>query len=698
MYSTICGNIIGTAYFIYFQITGVFLSSVLLKKEKLFTKLVIGLATGSLLLMWLPAIFSFFFDFTVLSHIFAAVMVLPVVIFCLRKADISDFSARNAASSAKQNPLMTMLFAATFILWCYLLHTHTIRPTDCAGLYTGQSTYGDMCMHLGFITSIAEQGTFPPYYSLFPKTRLAYPFLNAAISSSIYLWGASLRWAYILPMLTSFIQVMGSVYILADTVLNCRAKNVLTFVFFIFNGGLGFVYFTGIVERCSLRFSDIFSGYYTTPTNLVDFNIRWANVIADIFIPQRASLFGYALLFPCIWLLYKAVWGGKGRYFIYAGIFAAALPMIHTHSFLGIGLISAAWLLLYLHRSCSSNRKWHGAAVLAVFVGIMCVIQQINNRTPLSSAVFMAIGMAGICSCILYGIFLLVRYIKYNGYKKLLSTWGVYLLCAVLPGIPQLLFWTFGQVAEGGFLRGHFNWGNLGDFYPWFYIKNLGIPLIFIVGAICKGSKKISHLILPAAVIWFVAEFIMFTPNTYDNNKLLYIAYLLLCMAASDFSVDLYEKYKTVKVGKIAAVIVVFLSVFSAVLTLGREVVSDYQIFSQPHLEAARYIIENTDAEDVFLTDSRHNNEVAALTGRNIVCGSDIYLYFHGIDTSQRKDDLALMYQQPLENRQLFEKYDVSYVMISSWERGNYNVDENYFEDSFEKVFSKDGVELYKVK
>ena len=135
-----------------------------------------------------------------------------------------------------------MLFAATFILWCYLLHTHTIRPTDCAGLYTGQSTYGDMCMHLGFITSIAEQGTFPPYYSLFPKTRLAYPFLNAAISSSIYLWGASLRWAYILPMLTSFIQVMGSVYILADTVLNCRAKNVLTFVFFIFNGGLGFVY------------------------------------------------------------------------------------------------------------------------------------------------------------------------------------------------------------------------------------------------------------------------------------------------------------------------------------------------------------------------------------------------------------------------------------------------------------------------
>ncbi len=698
MYSSICGNITGTAYFIYFQIAGIATAAFLLKREKLFTKIIIGLATGSLLLMWLPAIFSFFFDFTVLSHICAALSVLPVLIFCLRKADISDFSASNIVSSAKQNLLMTILFAATFILWCYLLHTHTIRPTDYAGLYTGQSTYGDMCMHLGFITSIAEQGVFPPYYSLFPKTKLAYPFLNAAISSSIYIWGASLRWAYILPMLTAFIQIMGSIYILADTILASRAKSVLTYIFYIFNGGLGFVYFTGLVERCSLCFPDIFSGYYTTPTNLVDFNIRWANVIADIFIPQRASLFGYAMLFPCIWLLHQAVWSGKKRYFIYAGIFAAALPMVHTHSFLGIGLISAAWLLLYLHRRCSVNKKWYGAYALAAFVIAMCLTQYINKNIGLSPAVFMSIGISGICGCILYGIFLLIRYIKSSGYKKLLSTWGGYLLCVVLLGIPQLLFWTFGQVSEGGFLRGHFNWGNLGDFYPWFYIKNLGIPLIFIIGVICRGGKKSSHLILPAAVIWFVAEFIMFTPNTYDNNKLLYIAYLLLCIAAADFAVDLYEKYKTVKGGKITAVIIVFLSVFSAVLTLGREVVSDYQIFSQPHLEAARYIISNTEAEDVFLTNNRHNNEVAALTGRNIVCGSDIYLYFHGIDTSQRKDDLVLMYEQPFENRQLFEKYDVSYVMISSWERGNYNVDENYFENSFEKVFSKDGVDLYKVK
>lgn len=698
MHTEITGNIIGTAYFLYFQIAGIILAHFLLKKEKPLTITVTGLATGALMLYWLPAIFSFFFDFTITSHICAAVAVVPVFVLCLPEAKQNLISMDSISETVKRNPVTAVLFVSTFILWCYLLHTHTIRPETGAGLYTGQSTYGDMCMHLGFITSIAEQGVFPPYYSLFPQTKLAYPFLNAAISSSIYIWGASLRWAYILPMLTAFIQIMGSIYMLAYTVLGSRLKSVFTFILYIFNGGLGFMYFTDLSDKSGLTFSDIFSGYYTPPTNLVDFNIRWANVIADIFIPQRASLFGYALLFPCIWLLHQAVWNNKNRYFIYAGIFAAALPMVHTHSFLGIVLISAAWLLLYLYRSTVSNQKCYGVSALSLFVFIMCFIQHLNNKLSLASEIFMAIGLTGIACCVVSGIFLLCRYIKANGYEKLLSTWGIYLLIAAVLGLPQLMFWTFGQVSEGGFLRGHFNWGNLGNFYLLFYLKNIGIALILIVCAICKGCKKSAHLILPAAVIWFVAEFIMFTPNTYDNNKLLYIAYLLLCITAADFAVDIYEKFRKFKISHIAAVICVFLSVFSAVLTLGREAVSEYQIFSQPHLEAAEYIKANTNPQDVFMTNTRHCNEVAALSGRNIVCGSDIYLYFHGIDTSQRKADLALMYQQPADNADLFEKYNVSYVMISSWERGEYTIDENYFANRFEKVFSQDGVDLYKIR
>ena len=699
MQSYISGNITGTAYFIYFQLAGFIASCLIFKKENIFTRIIMGLAAGSLMLHWLPSLFAFAFGFTVTAHILAAVMLVPIYAYGIKKLCFSDFDRSGIICAVKQNRLFAAVFILTFILWYFLLYTHIILPAEGNGLYTGQSTYGDMCMHLGFISSIANQSVFPPDYSIFPGTLLAYPFLNAAISSSIYLFGASLRWAYILPMLTAFIQIMGCVYLLAYTVLGNRRKSFITFIMYIFNGGLGFIYFMDIVPGSNLSFADIFSGYYTTPTNLIDHNIRWANLIADIFLPQRASLFGYAMLFPCIWLLYKAVWQNEKKYFVYAGISAASLPLIHTHSFLAVGLISASWLLLYLYRNSRTDvqNKWYGLPAFIVFVFAMCGIQLYNGIAAPSSSFFMAVGISGIAVCVLYGILLLFRYIKLQGCKELLEGWGIYLLIVLLFSIPQLVIWTFGQVSEGGFLLGHFNWGNLGNFYPWFYLKNIGIPLIVIVGAIVKGCKKSAQLVLPASVIWFVAEFIMFTPNTYDNNKLLYIAYLLLCICGAEFAGDIYSKIHSVPLKKAVLASFVFLSAFSALLTLGREAVSEYQIFSQPHLEAAEFVQSNTDADAVILTNTRHNNEIAALTGRNIVCGSDIYLYYHGINTNNRKDDIALMYQNPAENSHLFKKYDVEYVMISSWERSDYTVDERYFITNFEKVFTSGNVDLYRV-
>ena len=69
----------------------------------------------------------------------------------------------------------------------------------------------------------------------------------------------------------------------------------------------------------------------------------------------------------------------------------------------------------------------------------------------------------------------------------------------------------------------------------------------------------------------------------------------------------------------------------SAVLTIGRESIAGYCLYGDSQLKAAEYIYENSEPEDTVLTDMRHNNEIAALTGRNIVCGSTSYVYFHGL-------------------------------------------------------------------
>ncbi len=699
MFGSTLGNLLGFLYFAVFQFAGILLSFLFLEKEKPPTKLLLGSCLGSLMLQWIPILFSFIFDFTLLSHLFALAALLPIFLLAIKKQVPVRKCIAGSGSALLRHKWFALAFTGTMILWIYLLHTHTIPMDESGSMYAGQCTYGDMNMHLGFITSIKNQQTFPPDYSLFPGTRLSYPFLSDSISSSIYLMGASLRFSYILPMLAAFAQVMGSVYLLAMTLLKSRGKALLTFALYFFNGGLGFLYFIDWAQNREYSFADIFTGFYTTPTNLVDHNIRWVNVIADMFLPQRATLFGYALLFPCIWLLHQAVFGREKNYFLYAGIFASALPMVHTHSFLAIGLISASWLLLYLFREVRGKKegKWYGGYVLLFFVLFMSLLQYRINNGGISSDKLMLLGISGIGLCILCGLFLLVQYLRKQGYKELLGTWGIYLLCVLVLAVPQLLFWTFGQVAEGGFLRGHFNWGNLGDAYPWFYLKNIGLVLILIAAAICEGRKQTRHLLFPALVIWYLAELIVFTPNVYDNNKLLYPVYLLLCIVAADYAVELYRKLRDVGGIRFISFCFLFASLFSGILTLQREMVSSYQLYSADQVALAKYVEENTAPDAVFLTHTHHNNALPSLTGRNVVCGADTFLYFHGIDTSMRKQHVKAMLEAPLANLPLYELYDVSYVVISAYERSNYTIDENLFMENFELVFSSGNTNLYRV-
>ncbi len=726
MYGTLTGNILAAAYYLYFQLTGLGLAYLLFRRESPLPRLVIGSVTGSLLLTWVPVLFSFLFDFTLLSHILALLVTLPLHIFLIRRLRIQGRHNLSASWPLSRKAFINDMnlrrhlpFLALFFLfmafWIYLLHTHTLLPDGTGALHTGQCTYGDMNMHLGFITSLAKQHSFPPDYSIMPGVRLSYPFLSDSISSSLYLLGASLRFAYILPMIFAMAHIFAAVYLFASALAQSQCRKwhpgipLLTLLFFFCNGGFGFAYFLDWSRESAYSFSDIFTGFYTTPTNLVGHNIRWVNIIADMLLPQRATLFGYGLLFPALWLLYRASFQSRREYFPFAGLFLAALPMIHTHSFLSAGVVCAVWLLLWLSERISPACTGHSASkhcsgkhcpggwILALFTIILCTVQLLNSQSALSSQALMLTSLSLFYIAVVWGCRLLYIYIRQNGWRELLTSWGICLLCVLALALPQLLFWTFGQVAQGGFVRGHFNWGNQGDFYPWFYLKNIGLPLLLILGGICACSRKKAPLFLPAMFLWWLGEFIVFTPNTYDNNKLLYVAYFLLCLGAADYAFTLYEKIKHFPGCRFLSGAFLFFTALSGLLTLGREAVSDYQLYRTAQVALAEYVEENTPADGVFLTDTRHNNEIASLTGRNIVCGADTFLYFHGLDTAERKADLRLMYEAPLEHPDLFQKYGVSYVVISSFERSSYAVDEPAFRNNFTEIFSWGDTLLYEV-
>ena len=738
MYSTFSDNISGIVYYFYFQFAGLGLASLFFPRERLLSKLVIGSVTGSLLLTWLPILCAFLFGFTPQAHLLAFLVTLPILIQVIRRRRMLMKNLCHPGQELREHKIFLILLAFFLSFWIFLLYTHTILLGTDGAVYTGQSTYGDMNMHLGFLTSLARQGTFPPDYSIMPGVRLSYPFLSDSISSSLYLLGASLRLSYILPMVFAMAQIFCTMYLFALTLSDSRKKAgtargaFLTLLLFFCNGGLGFAYFLGWTGQ-PYHFSDIFTEFYTTPTNLTEQNIRWVNVIADMFLPQRATLFGYAVLFPALWLLYRAVFQDRREFFPLAALFTTALPMIHTHSFLSAGIVSAVWMLLWLYRKIHPVRVWNlsenkaspsvlptrnrqedsynlitrhgirhpGAWIVTAFTILMCLLQLGVRKGSLSSAALMTTGICPFVLAAVWGLSLLVRYVRQFGWKKLAAGWGIYLICILTLALPQLLFWTFSQVSQGGFVRGHFNWGNQGDFYPWFYVKNIGAPLILILGGICTCGRKRVPIFLPVLFLWWLGELIVFTPNTYDNNKLLYVAYFLLCLGSAEYGVKLFDRIK--KTGKhrifapVLAAIFLFLASFSGILTLGREAISRYQLYGTAQMALAEYVEENTPTDAVFLTSTRHNNEIASLTGRNIVCGTDTFLYFHGLDTRERRADLQAMYEKPLAHMDLFAKYNVSYVVISSYERNSYAVDESAFRQNFAEAFSYGDVTLYRI-
>ena len=198
-------------------------------------------------------------------------------------------------------PLIFLL--PPFLALCvYLLCTHTLSSYG-GGLYSGQCSYGDMCMHLGFITSMAEQGNFPFEYSILPGSRLCYPFLCDSVSASLYLLGLPLRAAYIVPMVFALAQVFCGGWFLGREIVHRRGAAVLAFILFFLNGGLGMIYFMG-----DYSLTELFTGFYTTPTNLTDRGIRWVNVICDMMIPQRTLLAGWTMVIPALYLLYPCSW------------------------------------------------------------------------------------------------------------------------------------------------------------------------------------------------------------------------------------------------------------------------------------------------------------------------------------------------------------------------------------------------------
>ena len=623
-----------------FEICGLITMDVLLRRKSGLIRIWMGLVCGLMLMMWLPTLYAFFLNFTVAAQwLGLATAGLIAAAAAWRMCRKAAYSGTFCGGMPVWLPVVLVVPLALLTGW--LEYTHVLRNVNGA-LHVGQSTYGDINLHLG-ITMSLRNAVYPPDYSILAGTPLGYPFFADSMATSMVLFGSSAAQAYIVTgTLMSVLVYLGFVIFVWDL-----AKRplpvILAFVLMFLNGGLGFLYTLDGVMKDSTALQEVFTGFYKTPTNQPDLNLRWVNVVCDMLLPQRTLACGWMALLPALWLLLNAMRENRRGTFVLLGVWAGAMPMVHTHSFLCLGMISAAAMLCRAIRPGRETRK----------------SQMIN-------------------------------FVIYGG-------------IAVALAVPQLLTWTFPQSFGSSSLKFRFNWvnnqgnGRLIDEYFWFWIKNVGPVYLLIVPAVLSRKKgsPCRMLGLGALLIYAAAECFQFQTNVYDNNKLFYVAYMAVLPSVGLYLAELWERLKGLRGRAFLAACFMVICTLSAVLSIGREVVSDYQLFSASEVEAAEFIDENTDPNGLFLTGHQHNNAVTALAGRHILCGASTFLYYHGLDYAQQEADTRLLYESPEANEGLFDEYGIDYVYISGQERSSFAVDEQYFAEHGTLLYDSGDIRIY---
>ena len=79
------------------------------------------------------------------------------------------------------------------------------------------------------------------------------------------------------------------------------------------------------------------------------------------------------------------------------------------------------------------------------------------------------------------------------------------------------------------------------------------------------------------------------------------------------------------------------------------------------------------------------------------MCGSDTFLYYHGIDYAERQSHVEAMYAGGEDFEKYAEQYGVDYVYIGGGERSNYPVNETWFEDNYPCIYDQGGISIFQI-
>jgi hypothetical protein len=576
-----------------------------------------------------------------------------------------------------------LYYVSIFImLWLFFERAMLVNEN---GIFTGASqNLGDLPFHLGAIFSFTDGQNFPPQNPSYADAKFTYPFIADLITAFLVKVGASVENAMLVQNVFFGFSLVVIFEKFVFKLTNNKLAGKIAPLILLFSGGLGFLWFAKDLWEGGKGFFDFL---WNLPRDYtISEKFRWGNSLIVLFITQRSLVFGMPLtliVLTKIWEIFqseKEIGRDKTNFFTFSpfhfstflvGLLAGTLPLIHAHSLFVLFVVTAC---LFFFRP-DKWREW----------------------------ISFGIGTA-------------------------------------IVALPILLWITTGSATHlSEFIAWHFGWDSREDNFLWFWLKNTGmfIPLL-IAGIVWKilnrkdsetqseenkksKNKKqriadneqwteketfeISPLLyfyVPFFLLFIVSNTIKLAPWEWDNIKVLIYWFVGSIPFVAWLIAKLWVKSVLFKIAAIGCLTVL---IFAGGLDVWRVISGaiNYNVFSKDAVETARLIKIKTAPNALFLNAPTYNSAVV-LTGRRSLMRYGGHLASHGIDYTERQEDLRRIYAGEGSTDILLRKYGIEYVLISPEVRSYatdpsrpFVINEEFFK-KFPVVAEVGQFKVYKVK
>lgn len=579
---------------------------------------------------------------------------------------IRDFFSKKAAAKEKEKrqllkrTVVATYFLAWFLYFFYFWSNAFI--TNPSGGISAQhiNLWGDWAVHFTMGSAMAERGLILASSPLLLNASFSYPFVANMISALLIRAGVEFTAAFVLPSFIFSCLVVVALFLFYKQLGKSTLLALFASCIFLFNGGNGFIYYFEDITASQDKLYTILNPPREY-TNIESKHYRWIGVINSMVFPQRAFTFGFPIALIILTILLKVTpekkqskaaiylekvtqwftlkWGSgtqKKRsntpsltLLLATATLTGLMPIIHTHSFLALFVIIAFWAVADITSAHSKQLALRSAGKWLIF--------------------------------------------------------GVTTSAIALPLIYMFIATTVGE----SFIKWFPGWyvGNqyVDETILSFWFKNWTIvPLLSTLGflvLVAKSAKKRVAILtfLPFFVLFVLLNLVLFQPFIWDNTKILVWASVGFSFLTAYFLLFLWRLSHWLKPLVVAITITICLS---GVLDVYRDIRFDlhsYQMYSGEEWALAEWVRQNTPTDSGnWLTGTYHNQWLFNLTGRQAVITYPGWLWTHGYNYYSEDAAVKQMYLFPNEP-ELYEKYDVRYIVVGPFERHNFETSESLF-------------------